>query len=81
MGARAAISPTPDARPESPTQARGAAAGLDLVDSYADRALSLPAPHGPTTCGCLVCADARVRIGMAPAEPDYAELFGARWTP
>ena len=72
---------TPDSAPRRPTHVAAFESGLDLVDSFAELAISLPWPHGPSTCGCLVCADARARVGMAPGEPDYADLFGARWMP
>lgn len=53
----------------------------DLVESFAYLARDLPWPHGPLSCGCCVCSDARAEVGIEPGLIDPWDLIGARWLP
>lgn len=50
----------------------------DLVDSYADLAITLSPPHGPDSCFCLICSDARKALGHRPLTPDLDGIVD-RW--
>lgn len=40
-----------------------------------------PPPHSLHLCGCLACADDRVRLDITPLVLDPWDLIGVRWLP
>ena len=41
--------------------------------TYEGHALKFGFPHGPDSCFCLACADARDHLGMAPLVPELEQ--------